>query len=208
MMFSPLPRFYPITDTGLSGLSHVRQVELMVAGGATLIQLRDKTAAARDLYDSAQAAIKFAHAHGVKVVINDRLDIAIAAGADGVHLGQCDIPPEAARSLLGQDKIVGFSTHNIEQAVRVDPAQVDYVGVGPIFGTSTKSDPDPVVGLDSLFRISQRVVVPIVAIGGITLETARSTIAAGANSIAVISDIFSAGDITGRVRAFVDQVGR
>ncbi len=111
-----LPRIYPITDTRLSRLSHAEQVARLIEGGASLIQLRDKFSAPREFYRDAAAALQIAHAHGAKLIINDRVDIALALKADGVHLGQTDIPAAAARRLLGKEAIIGFSTHNPEQA--------------------------------------------------------------------------------------------
>src|SRR6266849_8754609 len=111
-----LPRVYPITDTDLSGLSHAEQVDRLIAGGATLIQLRDKQAAPRDFYRQAEAALQIARKHNARLIINDRVDIALALRADGVHLGQTDMTAEAARRLLGERVIVGISTHNLAQA--------------------------------------------------------------------------------------------
>src|SRR5688572_28055033 len=115
-----LPKLYPITDTRLSKLSHAEQVERLAAGGATLIQLREKTASPRDFYEAALAAMKIARALSVRIIINDRVDIAVAVGADGVHLGQQDLPPDRARPLLSSEAIVGFSTHNLKQALEAD----------------------------------------------------------------------------------------
>ena len=201
-----LPKLYPITDVSLSGRSHAEQVESLAAGGAALIQLRDKNASPRNLYDSALAAMKAARRLGVLLIVNDRVDIAIAAGADGVHLGQDDLPPERARLLLGPDRIIGFSTHTLEQALAADCLAVDYIAIGPMFQTSTKERPDPVVDLEVLGEIKRRVSKPLVAIGGITLERARLVIEAGADSIAVISDLYSAGDLTARTREFIQRL--
>jgi thiamine-phosphate pyrophosphorylase len=197
-----LPRLYPITDTLISGLSHAEQVGRLAEGGATLIQLRDKHAAPRDFYAAAREAVQVARRLGVRIIINDRVDIAAAVGADGVHLGQDDLPPEKARALLGADRIVGFSTHTLEQALAASSAPVDYVAIGPAFRTVTKEKPDPVVGLMAISEIRQRVSKPLVAIGGITLELARSVIEAGADSVAVISDLYSAGDVAARARMY------
>ncbi|HUR97401.1 MAG TPA: thiamine phosphate synthase, partial [Pyrinomonadaceae bacterium] len=111
-----VPKIYPITDTRISGLSHLEQVRRLISGGASLIQLRDKTAAAGEFYRTAFEAIDYAHQHGAKIIINDRADVALAAGADGVHLGQDDLSPDHARDLLGPSAIIGFSTHSAEQA--------------------------------------------------------------------------------------------
>jgi thiamine-phosphate pyrophosphorylase len=199
-----LPKIYPITDTLVSGLSHARQVELLVAGGASLVQLREKRASPREFYLAALDAMSIARKLGVQIIINDRVDIAIAVKADGVHLGQDDLPPDRARLLLGESRIIGFSTHSLEQALAADSAPIDYVAIGPVFQTSTKERSEPVVGLGAVSEIKRRLSRPLVAIGGITLHTASSVIEAGADSVAVISDLLSTGDPAGRMRQFVD----
>jgi thiamine-phosphate pyrophosphorylase len=201
-----LPKLYPITDVRLTGLSHAEQVERLAAGGATLIQLRDKWAAPREFYQAALEAMRVARQLGVQIIINDRVDIAMAVEADGVHLGQDDLPPERARQLLGQGRLVGFSTHNMQQALAADSAPIDYLAVGPVFQTSTKEKPDPVVGLEGLSEIKRGLTKPLVAIGGVTLDRAGSVIAAGADSVAVIADLYMAGDITARTREFLDRL--
>lgn len=197
-----VPKLYPITDTRISGLSHAEQVERLAEGGATLIQLRDKHAAPRDFYAAAREAVRVARRLGVQVIINDRVDIAVAVEADGVHLGQDDLPPEKARALLGTNRIVGFSTHTLKQALAACSAPVDYIAIGPAFQTLTKEKPDPVVGLEAITEIKRMVSKPLVAIGGITLGLARSVIGAGADSVAVISDLYSAGEIAARARMY------
>jgi thiamine-phosphate pyrophosphorylase len=204
MIHFPLPKIYPITDVALSGLRHREQVALFAAGGATLVQLRDKTSSPRDFYEAAVDAIGAARRLGVRVIINDRLDVAIAARADGVHLGQDDLPPQAARALIGRDRIIGFSTHSPEQAAEAALWDVDYIAIGPIFDTSTKTNPDPVLGLKALRAIRQSVNKPLVAIGGITVARARSVVDSGADSVAVISDLFATGDIAARTHQYID----
>lgn len=185
-----LPKVYPITDTRLSGLSHAEQVARLSDGGASLVQLREKHLAPREFYKAAAEALDVARARGVRLIINDRVDIALALRADGVHLGQDDLPPDAARELLGTQAVIGFSTHSVEQARAAARLPVDYIAIGPIFNTSTKENPDPVVGLDGLRRVRQAVgEIPLVAIGGITVETAPAVIAAGADSVAIISSL-------------------
>jgi len=183
-----LPRIYPITDTRLSGLSHAEQVTRLIAGGATLIQLRDKHAAPREFYHQATNALNISREHGVRLIVNDRVDIALALKADGVHLGQTDMPVEAARDLLGQTAIVGISTHNLAQAQFATRLPVDYIAFGPIFGTATKANPDPTVGLSTLNEVRSIVgELPLVAIGGIDFANARETLEAGADAVAIIS---------------------
>lgn len=176
----------------MSGLSLVQQVRLLSTGGAPLIQLRAKHTAAQEFYEQAKAAVAVAAPWGVQLLINDRVDIALAVGAHGVHLGQDDMPPDAARKLLGPDAVIGYSTHNIEQAIAATKLPIDYVALGPIFATSTKSDTAPTVGLDGLRAVREAIgEFPLVAIGGITRENAREVIQAGADSVAVISALLS-----------------
>lgn len=190
-MFS-LPKIYPITDTGLSGLSHVRQVELLIAGGATLIQLRDKCGAPDEFYEQAARCVQIAHQNNARIIINDRADIALAAKADGVHLGQDDLPAERARIILGETAIIGLSTHSLEQARLAANLPVDYIAIGPVCATSTKQDPDPVVGLDGLRSVRTELGhIPVVAIGGINEANLRDVFDAGADSAAMIGAIVS-----------------
>src|SRR5687768_14146922 len=189
-----LPRLYPITDTRLSGLTHAEQVERFAAGGASLVQLREKTASPREFYEAALAAVAVARRVKVKLIVNDRVDIALAVGADGVHLGQDDLPPDRARLLLGEGMIIGYSTHSLEQALAADSQPIDYLAIGPIFQTSTKEHPDPVVGLGALAGVKARISRPLVAIGGVDIGSARSVIDAGADAVAVISDLFVTSD--------------
>lgn len=183
-----LPKLYPITDTRLSGLSHAEQVRRLSAGGATFIQLREKYLAPREFYQEAEEALRVARSCGVRLIINDRADIALALKADGAHLGQDDLPPEAARELLGEQAIIGFSTHNVEQAKEAARLPVDYIAIGPIFETTSKEKPDPVVGLDGLRRVRQIVnEIPLVAIGGINRRNIKEVLKAGADAVAVIS---------------------
>jgi thiamine-phosphate pyrophosphorylase len=188
-----LPKFYPITDARLSGLSHAEQVDRLSRGGARLIQLREKHAGARDFFLESAAALRVARERHALLIINDRVDIALASGADGVHLGQDDLPPEAARKLLGERAVIGFSTHTYEQALAASRLPIDYLAIGPIFPTFSKENPDPVVGLEELRRIRAALPpsLPLVAIGGITLENAAETLAAGADSLALIGALVS-----------------
>jgi thiamine-phosphate diphosphorylase len=203
-----LPRLYPITDTRLSGLSHAEQVARLSAGGATFIQLREKHLSPSDFYNAAEQALVVARERGVRLIINDRADIALALGADGVHLGQDDLPPTAARELLGEKAVIGFSTHNVEQAKEAAHLPVDYIAIGPIFNTSSKENADAVVGLEGLRRVRQAVgSTPLVAIGGITLETAPLVLAAGADAVAVISLLLKEpSKIEQRVRAVINSL--
>ena len=187
-----LPRIYPITDARLSGISHGEQVERLIAGGARLIQIREKHASPREFYDSASRAVEIAKKAGVPIIINDRVDIAHVLRADGVHLGQDDMPPEKAREILGADAIVGFSTHSLEQARNALSLPIDYIAIGPIFQTKTKENPDEVVGLANLCEIREVTGdFPLVAIGGINAENLHSVLNAGADSAAVVGAVVS-----------------
>lgn len=201
----PFPKIYPITDRLLSGRSHLEQCKEMIRGGAAIIQLRDKTARSDELYRAAKEVCEFASGFGVRIIINDRADIALAAAASGVHLGQDDLPPRAARDLLGPDAIIGFSTHDLRQAAEAASLPVDYIAIGPVFATPTKENPDPEVGIEGV-RIVREATrgVTLVAIGGITSANYRDVIAAGADSVAVISDILAGDEIAEKVAAFLD----
>lgn len=182
---------YPITDRHLSGISHAEQVALLIDGGATLIQLREKTEPASQFFAQAEQALRVARERGAKIIINDRVDIALALGADGVHLGQEDLAPDAARRILGDDAIIGFSTHNLKQALLAAQMPVDYVAIGPIFSTNTKQSRNLAVGLDGLARVREALgATYLVAIGGITRENIQATLKAGADAASVIADIW------------------
>ncbi|MEP6818402.1 MAG: thiamine phosphate synthase [bacterium] len=198
---------YPITDRHLSVLSHADQVTQLSDCGATLIQLREKVDTASKFYADAEAALRIARARDVKIIINDRVDIALALNADGVHLGQEDLPPRAARRILGSDAIIGFSTHNLEQVRRAAQMPLDYVAIGPIFATATNMSSNPPVGLKGLDHVRKALgTIPLVAIGGITSENFRSVLQAGANAVAVISDIWlPAAETSTKIQCFLNS---
>jgi thiamine-phosphate pyrophosphorylase len=187
-----LPKIYPITDTQLSGLSHAEQVARLIEGGASLIQLRDKISPPREFYRQAAAALQIARDHGARLIINDRVDIALALKADGVHLGQTDVPVAAARLLLGKEAIIGFSTHNAEQARLAMALPADYLAFGPIFPTRSKHNPDPITGLAALAEVvTIKGSLPLVAIGGIKVENVLEVLKVGADSVAVIAELIA-----------------
>ena len=197
---------YPITDRDLSGLSHAEQVDLLIDSGATLIQLREKVDPPLRFFEQAESAVRVARDRGAKIIINDRVDIALALKADGVHLGQEDLGPAAARRILGGDAIIGFSTHSLEQARRAAQMPVDYVAIGPIFSTTTKESANPPVGLDGLARVREALgAMPLVAIGGINSENVGTVIKAGADVVAIISDIWApANDSPNRIKRLLN----
>ena len=160
----------------------------LAAGGATLIQLREKHASSREFLRLARELRRILP-EDVRLILNDRADLAVAAGADGVHVGQDDLPPDAARKIIGAQRVLGVSTHNPEQIKLADQYPADYIAIGPVFATASKDNPDPVIGLEGVSRARLLTKKPLVAIGGITLENCRSVIDAGADSVAVISDL-------------------
>ena len=187
-----LPKIYPITDSRLSGLSHAEQVKRLILGGAKVIQLREKYDSSKDFYKSAEDAIKIARENDVKIIINDRVDIALALRTDGVHLGQDDLPPGKARKILGEKSIIGFSTHSIKQAVEATNFPINYIAIGPVFPTKTKENPDKIIGLEGVKKVREAIGdFPLVAIGGINSENYLEVLKAGADSVAIIRDIIS-----------------
>ena len=185
-----LPRLYAIADCSLfpDEASFFRFVEELVGGGVTLLQYRNKFGNSRQMLDQA-LEIKRLVGNTARLMINDRADLCVAAGFDGVHVGQEDLSPDGARQVIGADRILGVSTHNPEQLKNADLTSADYLAIGPVFATSSKVNPDPVVGLDGVRAARALTRKPLVAIGGITRENCRSVIGAGADSVAVISDL-------------------
>ena len=194
---NPLPRLYAIADASFG--DPVALAEKLFAGGVRLVQVRNKKGSSRELLEQVERILTIAPGDA-QVLVNDRIDVALLSGAAGVHLGQTDLSPVSARQILGSDRIVGLSTHNPEQALEADALPVDYVGVGPVFRTSSKENPDPVLGLQKLAEICRAVRKPVVAIGGITIDQARQVRSAGAQSVAVIRDLLAAGDVAERAR--------
>ncbi len=199
-----LPRIYPITDPRLTKLSHAEQVKRLIDGGAQVIQLREKHGSPKDFYESAKEAIKIARVSSVQIIINDRVDITLAVGAGGVHLGQDDLPPGRAREILGENAIIGFSTHNPEQAARAVKLPIDYLAIGPVFATATKENAEEPLGIEGVKRVREAIGnFPMVAIGGITFENFREIISAGANSVAIINNLlFDPASITKNMKKF------
>lgn len=172
-------------------------------GGARLIQLRAKRLASAPLLNHAEQLVRTAESYGASIIVNDRADVARLSGAAGVHVGQEDLAPAAARQLLGPEAIVGFSTHTVEQIEAALREPVTYIAVGPVFGTRTKDTGYDAVGLELVTRAARMAKgLPVVAIGGITLETAPDIIAAGASSVAVITDLLTDSDPKVRVEAY------
>jgi thiamine-phosphate pyrophosphorylase len=174
--------------------------------GARLFQYRNKSASMKEAYIEASMLRQLALEAGVTFIVNDRCDLALAVNADGVHLGQGDLPLDLARKVLGPKKLIGISTHNPDQVREATAGKPDYLGFGPIFTPGSKQDHDPVVGLEGLRAIRRLTSLPIFAVGGIQVDQARDVIRAGANGVAVISAVLKAPDITHAVKSFVVQM--
>jgi thiamine-phosphate pyrophosphorylase len=171
-----------------------------------MIQFRDKGGDLRHLYQQALAIRDLCRRHGALFIVNDRLDLALAVEADGVHLGHEDLPPRLARPLLKPGMLLGVSTHSVEEAREAESAGADYIGFGPIYPTGTKEKTRPVVGIEGIRAVKAAVKVPLLAIGGITLERVSAVMGAGADGVAVISAIVGSKDITDACRAFLQAL--
>lgn len=203
-----LERLYAILDPSIrKDLSLLNIADCLLAAGVRWIQLRHKTANSRELLEASTSLTLLVHSCHGRFIVNDRADVAWLADADGVHVGQGDLSVSQVRRVVGLRKMVGISTHNLNQALAADRTTASYVAVGPIFATQTKWNADPIVGLKRLREIRQRVKKPIVAIGGITLENCREVIEAGADSVAVIRDLLSARNITSRTKKYLEALG-
>jgi thiamine-phosphate pyrophosphorylase len=194
--------YYFITDDRLTRQGIQRDTVDVLRSGVTVVQYRRKDGPSRLLYQEARELR--ALTHGACFLVNDRVDIALACGADGVHIGQSDLPTAVARHLLGPDRILGVTVRSVEEARLAEAAGADYLGVGAIFGTSTKADAGPPVGLDLLREIGQAIRLPIAAIGGITLENAPAVIAAGAHMVCAISAVVTGPRPAEAARRFQD----
>lgn len=204
----PRPFLYPIVDAGaLAGRSAAEAVRALAAGGARLIQLRAKGLPDGALLEMARATLAAARAKGVTLVVNDRADVAFIAAADGVHVGQDDLPPSACRAVLGEGALIGLSTHDVAQLEAGRREPVDYLAVGPVFPTRSKLAPDPVVGPALVRRARAVWKGPLVAIGGITPENAREVVDAGADGLAVISGVMAHHDLAEAMRRYRRALG-
>jgi thiamine-phosphate pyrophosphorylase len=185
-----LPRLYGILDTSRFPDSETlfRAADELVGAGVTLLQYRDKSCSSREMLRQARE-LKHRLGSSVKLIMNDRADLAVAAEFGGVHVGQDDLSPEGARTVIGPDLWLGVSTHNAAQVAEADQTSADYIAIGPVFPTASKEKPDPVVGLEGVRQARALTRKPLVAIGGITRQNCRSVIEAGADSVAVISDL-------------------
>lgn len=206
-----LPRLYAIADAQVlaaRGVALEDFVRSLRDAGVTLIQYRDKTGSPQEILRAA-AILRAAFAGSdARLIMNDRADLAVLANFDGVHVGQEDLSPEDARKIVGPQRIVGVSTHNDAQVRAADGSCADYIAIGPVFATATKGNPSPVIGLEGVRRARVLTKEPLVAIGGITRENARSIIDAGADSVAVVSSLIAPAETTGQVaRDFLSILG-
>jgi thiamine-phosphate pyrophosphorylase len=207
-----LPALFAIVDVDVASAAGWPPTDLtraFLAGGARLLQLRAKQVSGRELLELARAVVALGQPVGARIIVNDRADIARLAGAAGIHVGQEDLPPAAVRRVAGEEAIVGLSTHTPEQLEAALDAPVDYIAVGPVFGTATKSTGYEPIGLDRVSSAAHACAArgfPLVAIGGVTLSTAADVIRAGAQSVAVISDLLAGGDPEARVWAYLSRL--
>jgi thiamine-phosphate pyrophosphorylase len=201
-----LPRLYVILDATLLSVSAIECAQELAGAGVRLMQYRHKHAPAGELLKVSLDLISELQPQGITFIVNDRPDVAAIANASGVHVGQDDLGVAATRTLVGE-QIIGISTHNFEQFEKAAASTADYIAVGPIFATSSKANPDPVVGTELIRRVRGLTSKPIVAIGGIKLENAADVIAAGADSVAVISDVLCASDRGKRAKQYIEILG-
>jgi thiamine-phosphate pyrophosphorylase len=205
-----LPRLQAVLDINAAadaGWAPSDLARAFLDGGATLIQLRAKHLPSGPLLELSDRLVQLAAPYGAAILVNDRADVARMAGAAGVHVGQDDLHPRAARDIVGPDAIVGISTHTLAQIAAATAEPVSYIAVGPVYGTPTKDTGYAAVGLERVAeaaRLAGR--LPVVAIGGITVDTAPAVVAAGASCVAVIGDLLRGGDPAARVRAYLDAV--
>ncbi len=194
-----------IIDHGALRIRPEQALSRALSAGVRNFQYRNKNASRKEIYDTALRLVRLAHENEALFIVNGRADIAVAVGADGVHLGQDDLPIEYARKLLGPEKLIGISTHSLKQAKDAQAADADYIGFGPLFATTTK-EAGQAQGIAALTAIKQAVSIPVIAIGGITQATIREVIRAGADGVAVISAVLSSDDIKSAAREMIRNI--
>ena len=205
----PLGSIYLLTDPNLSsGRTHEEVVRESIAGGAKIIQLRDKIATTRKLIEIGEKLREITLKAGVIFIVNDRVDIALSVDADGVHLGEDDMPIAYARKILGEGKIIGISVDNVEKAKIAEAEGADYIALGPIFSTKTKINAGEPVGVEEIKKVKSIVRLPVIAIGGINLQNIQLVAMAGADSVAVISAVVGAPDIRRAMKELVEKMGK
>jgi thiamine-phosphate pyrophosphorylase len=200
-----LPRLYGVADRTFG--DPVSLAEALFQGGVRLVQLRDKTASSRSLVESARAIVRKAPPDGW-VIVNDRVDVALLAGAHGVHVGQDDLPVPDVRNIAGPGFMIGLSTHTPDQVAEADALGVDYIAYGPVFETDTKANPSPVVGCEGLLAAGKLTRRPVVAIGGIGFDDLAAVLATGVSSVAIVSALLRGGDPARRAAEFLEKLDR
>ena len=197
---------YFITDSKLTKKTIIDDVKSAINGGVKVIQYREKYASTKQMMEEAKEIKKLCQKNKVIFLVNDRIDIALAVDADGVHIGQDDMPYETARRLLGKNKIIGLSAHDVEESVKAEKSGADYIGLGPIFSTNTKADAGRACGTEMISKVKEHVKIPIIAIGGINESTINEVLKAGAKNIAIISAVLSKDDVEQSIRGFINKI--
>jgi len=197
--------FYLVTDSGLSKKGTLSDVKEAVESGCRIVQYREKNKSTKEMIYEASEIKKICSDNAI-FLVNDRIDVALAVDADGVHIGQDDMPIETARKLLGPDKIIGLSVHNSDEAIRAEKNGVDYVGVGPVFDTSTKKDAGKGIGPARIREVKNAIKIPVVAIGGINKENCNIVVESGADSLVAISAIVCSDDVKKETKIFIDTI--
>jgi len=197
--------FYLVTDSGLSKKGTLSDVKEAVEAGCKIVQYREKNKSTKEMVDEA-SEIKIICGERAIFLINDRIDVALAIDADGVHIGQDDMPIETARKLLGADKIIGLTVHNVEEAIEAEKNGADYLGLGSIFDTSTKKDAGKGIGPASIREVKNAIKIPVVAIGGINKENCRPVVENGADSLVAISAVVCSDDVKRETEYFIDII--
>lgn len=199
--------FYLVTDSGLSKKGTLSDVREAVESGCRIVQYREKNKSTKEMVEEASEIKRICSGRAI-FLVNDRIDIALAVDADGVHIGQDDMPIKTARKLLGEDKIIGLSVHDREEAIRAEKTGADYVGLGPIFDTATKKDAGEGIGPHNIREVKDSINIPVVAIGGINNENSESVIRNGADSLVAISAVVCSDDVKRETKYFIDMIQR
>ena len=194
--------YYFITDAGLSKAGNISDVRNAVEAGVGAVQYRNKEGTTKELIGEAEKLKHICKAGSALFIVNDRVDVALAVDADGIHIGQDDMPYETARNLLGNEKKIGVTVHNVDEARHAEKSGADYVGASPVFGTTTKADAGETIGIFLIKEIKKSCKIPIVAIGGINLENAKEAVGAGADALCAISAVVKKKDVKEEIRKF------
>jgi thiamine-phosphate pyrophosphorylase len=199
--------FYLVTDSGLSKEGTLSDVKEAVEAGCKIVQYREKNRSTKEMVSEA-AEIKRICSDKAIFLVNDRIDVALAVDADGVHIGQDDMPIETAKRLLGENKVIGLTVHNTDEAIEAEKKGADYVGLSPIFDTATKKDAGDGIGPDKIKEVKNAIKIPVVAIGGINKENCESVIQNGADSLVAISSVICSDNVKNEIKNFIDTIRR